>query len=518
MPDSLNDATQRQSLVNDSAQSGVARILVIDDQKLARLKLEYAVTALGHEALVASSGKQAMEVLAQSAVDLILLDILMPDQDGIEVLRLLKAHPDHVNIPVIVISGLDDDTEPAIEAIRLGAEDFLPKPFEPVLLRARVNAGLRKKYNRDRELEELVRIKRLTDAAGILEESLVIRSRLGLEDMVERDDSLGQLTRVFSSMAEKIYEREKRLQRQYRALKGGIFLLLAGAVYGLNAPLSKVASEIDSQPLGYTVWLNSIVVLFCLSITVFRRKLPRFSWPLLRFLLIWGLLGAVLGDLVLFAVISSIPSSTMSVIIVSSGFMVFTFAALVGQEKANLRRFTGLFVGLLGILVIIGSADAAGASVSPWMYLLAIVVPLSYASENVYLGARFPTGLDLTAGIGLSTLAATVLLFPLAWMRNDLLAVEDLPTQVRYALIGMALVAVVANFLFVRVVQVAGSVFASQCGYIIMVAGVGWAYLLLQEQLNSNAVLAVCLMFLGLLLVEPKREPDEVLNVGVYDS
>ena len=51
-----------------------------------------------------------------------------------------------------------------------------------------------------------------------------------------------------------------------------------------------------------------------------------------------------------------------------------------------------------------------------------------------------------------------------------------------------------------------------------MVAGVGWAYLLLQEQLNSNAVLAVCLMFLGLLLVEPKREPDEVLNVGVYDS
>jgi drug/metabolite transporter (DMT)-like permease len=103
-------------------------------------------------------------------------------------------------------------------------------------------------------------------------------------------------------------------------------------------------------------------------------------------------------------------------------------------------------------------------------------------------------------------------------MRNDVLAFEDLSKQVRYALLGMALVAVVGNYLFIKVVQIAGSVFASQCGYIIMFAGVGWAYLLLQEQLNSGTLLALCLMIIGLLLVEPKREPDEVLNVGVYDS
>lgn len=518
MADYFPTGKQASETGNSKNSKVSAQILVVDDQKLASTKLALAVKALGHTALVASSGKQAMELLEQSAVDLILLDILMPEQDGIDVLGNLKAHPDFKNIPVIVISGLDDDTEPAIEAIRLGAEDFLPKSFEPVLLRARINSGLRKKLNRDQEIEELVQIRRLTDAAGLLEESLVTRKRLELDDMVERRDSLGQLARVFTSMAERIYERERRLQRQYQAMKGGILLLLAGIVYGLNVPLSKVAVEIDSQPLGYTLWVHLLVIVFCLTITLYRRSFPTFSWSLLRFLVIWGIVGAALGDLVLFAVMSEVPASTMSIIIVIEGFMVFGFAALIGQEKANMKRFAGLLTGLLGILMVVSSTDSGGMNINPWWALLALLVPLTYTIENLYLGARYPANLDLYAGIGLSTLAASLMLLPLAWMRNELTPVSDLPEQVRYALIGMALISVVANYLFIKVVQIAGSVFASQCGYVIMFAGIGWAYLLLQEQLTTGTLVAVGIMLIGLLLVEPKREPDDVLKVGVYDG
>ena len=518
MPDST-PSTLHVSEGGKSSNTGAsARILVVDDQKLVRTKLTLAVEALGHIATAASSGRQALELLEQTAFDLVLLDILMPDQNGIEILGILKAHSEYKNIPVIVISGLGDDTALVTEAIRLGAEDFLPKSFEPVLLRARINAGIRKKFNRDRELEELVQIRRLTDAAGLLEESLVTRERLNLEDMLESRDSLGQLARVFSNMAEKIYERERRLQRQYQAMKGGVFLLLAGIVYGLNVPLSKVATQIDSQPVGYTLWVHALVVIFCMSITLFRRSLPTFSWSLLRFLLIWGIVGAMLGDLVLFFAMEAIPASTMSVIIVMEGFMVFAFAALIGQEKASMKRFAGLLTGLLGILMIVGSADANGTNMNLWWMLVALLVPLAYTSENLLLGARYPANLDLFAGIGLSTLAAAILLLPLAWLRNDLIPVADMPVQVRYALLGMALISVVANYLFIKVVQIAGSVFASQCGYVIMFAGVGWAYLLLQEQLSNGALVAVGLMLVGLLLVEPKREPDDVLKVGVYDT
>ena len=497
---------------------GAAHILVVDDQKLARTKLALAVKALGHAAKVASSGKQALEFLEQSAVDLILLDMIMPDQNGIDVLRALKAHPDFKHIPVIVISGLDGDTALAIEAIRLGAEDFLPKSFEPTLLRARINAGLRKKYNRDQELEELGRIRRLTDAAGLLEESLVTREHLQLDDMIDCRDSLGQLARVFASMAEKIYERERRLQRQYRAFKGGLYLLIAGMIFGLNAPLSKVASSFASHPLGYTLWVNVFVVVICSVCVLYRRSFPALSWSLVRFVVLWGILGALLGDVVMFFVLTAIPASTMSVIVVMASFMVFAIAALIGQEKANLKRFAGLLTGLMGILVIVGTGNSSGSIASTWWILLALVVPLSYAGEGLYLSARYPKELDFISGIGLSTLAAAILLLPMAWMRDDVLEFNDLPHHIWYALIGMASVSIVANYFMVKAVQTAGAVFASQCSYITMTAGIGWAYLLLQEQLSAGTVIAVCMILIGLLLVEPKREPDDVLKVGVYDS
>ena len=499
-------------------KSDSALVLVVDDQKLARTKLALAVKALGHNAKLASSGKQALELLEQFPVDLVLLDMIMPDQNGIDVLRALKAHPDFKSIPVIVISGLDDNTALAIEAIRLGAEDFLPKSFEPVLLRARINAGLRKKYNRDQELEELAQIRRLTNAAGLLEESLVTRKHLQLDDMIDRRDSLGQLARVFTSMAEKIYERERRLQRQYQALKGGMYLLIAGMIFGLNAPLSKVASRFDSHPLGYTLSVDVFVVVICSIIVLYRRRFPTLSWSLVRFLMLWGILGALLGDVVMFFVLTAIPSSTMSVVVVMASFMVFAIAALTGQEKADFKRFTGLLTGLTGILVIVGTGNSSGSIASPWWILLALLVPLSYACEGLYLSARYPKELDFITGIGLSTLAAAILLLPLAWMRNDMLEFNDLPHHIWYALFGMALVSIVANCFIIKAVQIAGAVFASQSSYITMTAGIGWAYLLLQEQLSAGTVVAVCMIIVGLLLVEPKREPDDVLKVGVYDN
>ena len=510
----MQEPEAEQAINTDSS----ARILVVDDQKLARTKLALAVKALGHVAKVASSGRQALELLEQSAVDLVLLDMIMPDQNGIDVLRALKSHPDFKNVPVIVVSGLDSNTALAIEAIRLGAEDFLPKSFEPVLLRARINAGLRKKYNRDQQLEELVRIRRLTDAAGLLEESLVTRKHLQLEDMIEHRDSLGQLTRVFTSMAEKIYERERRLQRQYQALKGGLYLIISGVIFGLNAPLSKVASRFDSHPLGYTLSVNVFVVVICSVIVLYQRRFPTLSWSLVRFLVLWGILGALLGDVVMFFVLTAIPASTMSVIVVMASFMVFAIAALIGQEKANLKRFAGLFTGLMGIIVIVGTGNSSGSIASPWWILLALVVPLSYAGEGLYLSARYPRNLDFMSGMGLSTLAAAILLLPLAWMHNDMLTFNDLPHHIWYALIGMALVSIVANYFVIKAVQIAGAVFASQTSYITMTAGIGWAYLLLQEQLTAGTVVAVCMILIGLLLVEPKREPDDVLKVGVYDG
>jgi two-component system cell cycle response regulator len=104
-----------------------------------------------------------------------------------------------------------------VKGIEMGAEDYLPKPFDPVLLQARINAGLEKKRLRDQEVEYLQQVERLTDAAVAVEEN-----RFDLDNLASvsaRTDALGNLARVFQNMAREVRLREERLKRQMRELR-----------------------------------------------------------------------------------------------------------------------------------------------------------------------------------------------------------------------------------------------------------------------------------------------------------
>jgi class 3 adenylate cyclase len=119
----------------------VGRILVVDDDPLNRRLLEKRLRQDDHEVTTASDGKECLEALDGSTTDVVLLDILMPGMDGFEVLERIKSDPELRHVPVIMISGLED-IQGVVRCIEMGADDFLPKPFDPVILRARVNAGL----------------------------------------------------------------------------------------------------------------------------------------------------------------------------------------------------------------------------------------------------------------------------------------------------------------------------------------------------------------------------------------
>lgn len=129
------------------------RILVVDDHRTNRLKLVMGLSRQGHYVEESANGLDALVRLREKPFDLILLDILMPEMDGYEVLTELKRDPELQKIPVIVISA-QDELESVVRGIELGAEDYLPKSFDPVLLRARINACLEKKRLRDREQRE----------------------------------------------------------------------------------------------------------------------------------------------------------------------------------------------------------------------------------------------------------------------------------------------------------------------------------------------------------------------------
>lgn len=128
-------------------------ILVVDDQEMNRDMLSRRLRRLGHEVDVANDGETALEILrADGTYDLVLLDIMMPGLDGYGVLDVLKGDEKLRDLPVIMISALTD-VESVVRCIELGADDHLPKPFNPTLLRARIGACLDKKRLRDLEKE-----------------------------------------------------------------------------------------------------------------------------------------------------------------------------------------------------------------------------------------------------------------------------------------------------------------------------------------------------------------------------
>jgi len=133
---------------------GLGHVLVVDDNRLNRLKLARGLEQQGYAVNTAENGREALEMLRSTSFELLLLDIMMPEMDGFQVLEEMKSDPGLRDIPVIVISALEE-MDSVVKCIEMGAEDHMPKPFDPTLLNARIGASLEKKRLRDEVVEQL---------------------------------------------------------------------------------------------------------------------------------------------------------------------------------------------------------------------------------------------------------------------------------------------------------------------------------------------------------------------------
>ena len=135
---------------------------------------------------------------------------------GYQVLEQLKADPRLRDIPVIMISAVEE-LESVVKCIGLGAQDYLPKPFNPVLLRARLTACQERKRLRDQEVDYLHQVGRVTAAAAAIKANTFQPE--SLDEVARRPDELGQLAQVFQEMARQVYAREQQLQQQVQQLR-----------------------------------------------------------------------------------------------------------------------------------------------------------------------------------------------------------------------------------------------------------------------------------------------------------
>jgi adenylate cyclase len=204
--------------------AGSSRILVVDDNASNRDLLSRRLAREGYQATTAEDGAAALALVAAEEFDLVLLDLMMPGMSGFEVLCRLRADGRSRQIPVIMISALDE-LDSTVRCIEAGAEDYLPKPFNPVLLHARIGACIEKKRLRDREQAVLAELRAEQERSealllNILPRKIVERMRRGETVIADR---VAEATILFSDLVDFTSIAAKHSPEQTVKLLGHLF-------------------------------------------------------------------------------------------------------------------------------------------------------------------------------------------------------------------------------------------------------------------------------------------------------
>ena len=233
---------------------GAARLLVVDDNKVNRLLLTRSLELQGHSVASAENGRVALEMLRREAFDLLLLDMEMPEMDGFQVLEQMVNDLQLRDLPVIVTSSLEG-IENVVRCIELGAEDYLPKPVNPVLLKARIGASLEKKRLRDQQKEWMRRFATREVAQDLQQSGFALGGKRVYGAVMFSD------IRNFTPLAESQPPEETiELLNTYYTLMfdaisghGGIVSLMAGdglmAIFGAPVPLPDPCASAVSTAL-----------------------------------------------------------------------------------------------------------------------------------------------------------------------------------------------------------------------------------------------------------------------------
>jgi len=214
-----------------------AVILIVDDQEIIRDVLARYLHELGHTTVTASSGQRAIELLQAQSFDLVLLDIMMPVMSGYDVLQWIKSNASLRHMPVIVVSA-DTDLDSAVKCIQLGAEDYLHKPFNRVLLNARVTASLerRRLYKREQaylraRLSILSAVREHqaanaddsqatlhTDSSGDIDQTIELMLDTLEQAQRERQKTAAELRELNATLEQRVIERSLLAQQRAEAL------------------------------------------------------------------------------------------------------------------------------------------------------------------------------------------------------------------------------------------------------------------------------------------------------------
>lgn len=488
------------------------RVLVVDDDALARRKLVLAVKALGHAVEDLDSGEGTLERLLQPGIDLVLLDIEMPGTNGYDVLGAMLSYPEDRRPPIIVISSLDDPEEIA-RAIELGAVDFLPKSFNAVVLKARINVSLREARRQEQDRRTLQQIWRLTAAAKALDGDERNPRELAIDDLAEQDNALGVLSRVLLNKSIMVYNRRLSQAHQIRTLNGILLLLFIGACFGLKPAIAKLSLAEAQNPLSvafYTMGLSAVIT--TLYAVYVRARPPKVSRRSAGFFVVLAFL-TFLPQVLLFWVAESVPGVLIAILVSLESFLVFFIAAAIGLERLSARRFVGLLLGVAGVgVLLLPFFDVTNSTVHIFWLFITMLIPACFANETIMMSMSKTIDADLIAVVALIFGLSAVVLGAATALHSGFVPLSAVPGTFEFSLIAFSLADAVAMIALAKLIDYAGPVFSGQKAYTVSIGGVIWSVLLLDEAVSLTSFTALLLILMGLYFVAKKAAVEKLIK------
>jgi drug/metabolite transporter (DMT)-like permease len=266
-----------------------------------------------------------------------------------------------------------------------------------------------------------------------------------------------------------------------------------------------MAAASGAGPLGLTAWVAAVSSALNLVVATYRGTMTTLTLRSFLFFLIWAVLGTVIPQTLLFWVAGRMASSTISVIVLLEGFIVFLLAAALRLEAPTFKRFAGLAIGFAAIVPILGDASSLHRASLPLTMIAVIGLPVCYAVENVWISSCKPVKIDPVAGLALMQAIGAGMAFALAFAFGDVFWPTVAFGHLETIIVLLGVCAAIANFLFQSLILSSGSVFTGQCSYLITLSGIGWSMVLLGETVSLWIGFSLVGMFIGILMVAPKK-------------
>ncbi|MGR3513100.1 MAG: DMT family transporter [Paracoccaceae bacterium] len=286
-------------------------------------------------------------------------------------------------------------------------------------------------------------------------------------------------------------------------------LIVMGAGWGMTQPLSKIAVSTGYRHFGLVFWQLVIGAMALGLLQLGEGRRVRWDGPALRVYVFIALVGTIIPNSASYEAIRHLPSGLVSILLALVPMFAFPIALMLGNERFVLLRFTGLVLGLIGVILIVAPENSLPDRSMVLFVPLALIGPLFYSFEGNAVARWGTAGLSPREVLLGASLVGAVLILPLTLATGQFIDPRWPWGAADWALIGAALIHIVVYTTYVWLVGRAGPVFAVQVSYLVTGFGVLWAMLILGERYSGWVWAAMALMMAGMFLVQPRPARDQ---------